>query len=379
MAASMLSPVLPRMRAVFAHEPRVDLLISFTATLPALFLALLSWPYGLLGDRLGHKRLLVLATLLYGLVGTAPLWLDTLPQIVVSRGLVGLFEAAVMTCSTTLIGDYFTAERRSRYLALQTGTAPIASVAVIALGGALGQSSWRGPFIGYGFAFFLIPLTMFLLWEPVRSRDVSFSSAPESASRRLEPRPETFRWGKLLWICAVTVFVMTAFLIPIIQIGFILTERGLGSPRLIGLWASAASLANPLGALLFGLLRWRSGVKLTLAFALMALGFVTIGTSSSWPAAVSGALIANVGCGMILPTLITWAIALLPPSQRGTGTGLWMAASFLGQFLSPLAVLALRDLAGSLSKAILVYGAACALSALFALISQMRWMRSAPA
>jgi MFS family permease len=58
------------------------------------------------------------ATVVYGAFGTAPVWLNTLPQIVVSRGLVGVAEAAIMTCSTTLIGDYFTAERRGRYLAL---------------------------------------------------------------------------------------------------------------------------------------------------------------------------------------------------------------------------------------------------------------------
>jgi sugar phosphate permease len=71
--------------------------------------------------------------------------------------------------------------------------------------------------------------------------------------------------------------------------------------------------------------------------------------------------------GKILPTLITWAISTLPAAQRGTGTGLWMAASFLGQFLSPLVVLALRHATGSLSGAILVYALACAVSALTAL------------
>jgi hypothetical protein len=49
-----------------------------------------------------------------------------------------------------------------------------------------------------------------------------------------------------------------------------------------------------------------------------------------------------------------------------------MAASFLGQFLSPLAVLGLRDLTGSLSKAILVYAIACGFSGIAALTARMR-------
>jgi hypothetical protein len=44
-----------------------------------------------------------------------------------------------------------------------------------------------------------------------------------------------------------------------------------------------------------------------------------------------------------------------------------MASCFLGQFLSPLVVLGLRHITGSLSDAILVYAVACALSCLIAL------------
>lgn len=358
MASAMLSPVLPRMTVHFQQQPQVDVLISLVASLPALFVALLAWPFGILGDRVGHKRVLFWATVVYGVFGTAPVWLNTLPQIVLSRGFVGVAEAAIMTCSTTLVGDYFTAERRGRYLALQTGTAPLMAMTVIALGGALGDSNWRNPFLAYGFAFALVPLTGLLLWEPRRA---GAARAPAGA-----PSAEAYRWVKLLLICGVTLFAMTAFLITVIQTGFLLTERGLSAPAKIGLWQGIASLANPLGALTFGLVRSRPLPKVALSFLLLSAGFFVIALLPSWQSAVAGAIIANYGAGMILPTLVTWAITTLPAAQRGTGTGLWMAASFLGQFLSPLAVLGLRHLTGSLSSAILVYAVACALSALIA-------------
>jgi hypothetical protein len=65
----------------------------------------------------------------------------------------------------------------------------------------------------------------------------------------------------------------------------------------------------------------------------------------------------------------------LPARLRGSGTGLWMGASFLGQFLSPLVVLGLRGLTGSLSKAILVSAIACGFSG----IAVLARMRSPPA
>jgi MFS family permease len=356
MASAMLSPVLPSMTAYFRAVRWVDLQVSLVASLPALFVALLAWPFGMLGDRIGHKRLLCWAAGIYGVVGTAPVWLPSLPEIVVSRALVGVTEAAIMTCSTALIGGYFDGARRGRYLALQTGTAPLAAITVIALGGALGASGWRAPFFAYGFGFVLLPLVSFLLWETRSSESRATAAAPEAVA-----------WGKLLWICAVTLFTMTAFLITVVQTGFVLTERGLDSPRLIGLWQGLASIANPLGALLFGLLRWRAPTKLALSYALLSTGFFLIALLPDWHSAVLGAGIANLGAGLALPTLITWAISTLPPQQRGSGTGLWMASSFLGQFLSPLVVLGLRHITGSLSDAILVYAVACALSCLIAL------------
>lgn len=42
-------------------------------------------------------RGLVVATALYALLGTAPLWLDSLGAIVISRVLVGIAEAAIIS------------------------------------------------------------------------------------------------------------------------------------------------------------------------------------------------------------------------------------------------------------------------------------------
>ena len=56
----------------------------------------------------------------YGFLGMAPLVLTSLPAIVVTRVGVGITEAAIMTCATTLIVDYFEGEARNRWLGFQT-------------------------------------------------------------------------------------------------------------------------------------------------------------------------------------------------------------------------------------------------------------------
>jgi MFS family permease len=307
MASQVISPVLPTITEVFKGTPYINALVSFVASGQSLFVALLAPLFGALGDRTGHKRVLFFATLFYGAAGSAPLWLPTLQLIAASRAVVGIAESAAITCSTALLGLYFSGRTRERYLALQTGSATLVAILVNVVGGALGDHSWRYPFGVYGFALLLIPLVGLLLWEP-RQHHETQAAADAAAVTGDEP----FRWGKLLWICLVTLFGMTAFMLIVVQTGFLLTERGLSSPRLIGLWTSVAMMANPVGALFFGLLPWRPATKLSLTFGGFAVGFFIMAFIPTWQATIVGAAIAYVGAGMLLPTTIAWGLSDCP-------------------------------------------------------------------
>jgi sugar phosphate permease len=92
-----------------------------------------------------------------------------------------------------------------------------------------------------------------------------------------------------------------------------------------------------------------------LAFGLSGVGLVGMGLASSVPLVVVFAVIAGFGNGLILPSLLTWALGPLTFEQRGRGTGVWTSAFFIGQFVCPLVVLALTG-AFSLGAAILVLG-----------------------
>ena len=124
-------------------------------------------------------------------------------------------------------------------------------------------------------------------------------------------------------ICLITVFASTAFYVVIVQLGFLLTERGFASPRLIGMAAAISALATPAGAMTFRLLRLPISGKLAISFAFSALGFLILGLSHSYFWTVVSATINGFGSGIVLPALITWALSNLGPSVRGRGTGAW--------------------------------------------------------
>src|SRR5688572_25050819 len=166
LGAVLLAPVLPRIQDAFAGTAGVEALTPIVLTAPALVIGLTATFAGRIVDRLGRKRLLVGALVAYAFVGTAPLWLPSLRLIVVSRVLVGLTEAAIMTCCTTLLADYFHGAQRQRYFGLQVVYTTVAATVFFAVGGLLGANGWRAPCWLYAVSLPLAFLAARHIWQP---------------------------------------------------------------------------------------------------------------------------------------------------------------------------------------------------------------------
>lgn len=78
---------------------------------------------------------------------------------------------------------------------------------------------------------------------------------------------------------------------------------------------------------------------------------------------VIGAVLNCLGCGVLLPSLLTVALSRLDYADRGRGTGLWTAAFFAGEFVCPLVLIAAESAVGSLAGAVGLLGLASALTA----------------
>jgi MFS family permease len=369
-AAVVIAPILPEMSRAYADVPNVDIKIPLVATGPSLLVALLSLPFGFLADRIGRRGLLLAMLFVYGVAGTSPIWLNGLDQIVASRLALGLAEAAIMTTGTALISDYFHGRSRERWLAVQTGTAPLTAVFLVLLGGLLGGFGWRTPFYVYSFGFILIPLVLMFIWEPLRD-----ASAASMAVAR--DTIANFSWSKPVWASLSVSLSMIMFMVTVVQFSFLVTERGMTMPQQIGMWSSLVTLGNPIGSLIFSFNRAKISVKLTIAYTLFAIGFAIMASVPTVAAAIAGGFIANLGAGFYLPTAITWLLSTLPAALVGRGSGLFTSAIFLGQFLGPLAILALSGLTGSLSHAILACGVLCTGAAVATLMITMRGLKAA--
>lgn len=355
----LITPILPQLSQVFGGQPGSEVLVPMIVAIPALIIAIFAPFAGQIVDRLGRKKLLLIAMFAYALVGTAPAWLEDLQLILFSRVLVGVCEAAIMTACTTLIVDYFHEEkRRTKYLGLQTVVTTLAATVFIVVGGALGVAGWHTPFWVYAISIVIAVPMIFLLWEP--SRDDATDSHVAVGEKVRVP------WKLISVPLVVTLFGGFTFYVIIIEASYLVVGTGVAASdtATIGLVAALASLATAAGAFTFArIAKLQPRVQLPIAFGLQAVGMLVIWLGGGLPAVVAGAIIASAGSGLLLPTLLTWTLSKISFEERGRSTGWWQTAFFLGQFLTPILMGVLAAVVGGLTIAVGLVGIAAGIVA----------------
>ena len=311
-------------------------------------------------------------------VGTAPVLLQSLPAIILSRVLLGITEAVIYTNVNTLMGDYFKGEPRRKWLAYQNAIGSLLATVLIIAGGSLGAVTWRGPFLLYLLALPIFIAAVLLTWEPApqgldtpadmvpavsqASRAAPNAAPAASAASPVVPgaaptlsdaapivAPAQFPWRIMLMVCAVTLVSAVIFFLQPLQTGVVMNAIGSGRPDVIGIVSAGTGFALPFGAWLFGRSkRLRFGQFLTLAYALFAAGLFILGSSAHLPGVILGACIAQFACGITFPLLNTWCQSKLQFEVRARGMGMWISTFFVGQFLSTSTVALLTAPAGGI-------------------------------
>lgn len=367
MAIISLVPVLPLLLEEFATTPGSEFLVPIALTIPALCVALFSPVAGWVSDKIGRKKLLVGSLVIYAIAGSFPLFLTDLKQIIASRFALGIVEAAIMTVATTLIGDYFTGERREKWISVQIASGSFAAIILIAAGGFLGEAfGSRGPFLLYVLAIPIALAAAIILYEPVTRSD------------GLESRAARFPLKAVLPLILINGGVGLLFYSIVVQLGPILQLSGSVSPAMIGIAGAAANLGVVMGSLLFRRSIHRTGPTLLSAgLIISAIGYAGAGSAGSFVFIALFAVIACIGSGLMLPNMLAWIMRHLPDDMRGRGVGLWTGAFFLGQFAAPVIATALSAKTGGLANTLLVFAALAAAGAVLTWVSYRNAAQSA--
>ncbi|WPP49085.1 MFS transporter [Catalinimonas niigatensis] len=348
MAGAIIAPSLPQIAEVFENIPRIDLLTKLVLTLPALFIAIFSPIAGKIADSLGRLPLLMGSLLLYALGGAAAYLLNDVYLILVSRAVLGISVAGVMTATVTLAGDYFQGKERESFIGIQSAFMALGGVVFVIVGGLLADLSWRAPFLIYLLSLLSLPILLLAWWvlkEPARMPSKPANDTQERSSATALPG--------IVWLIYASVFtgMILFYMIPV-QIPFLLKELGVVENTLSGVAIGTGTFFAAVASLSYRKLAQKMSFQtfFALAYLLIAVGYGLISISESFTTLLMSLGISGLGLGLLIPNTNIWLLSILPEKVRGFGMGLSGAFLFIGQFFSPIAVKPLVD-AFSLSAA----------------------------
>lgn len=351
-----------------------------------LVIAALLLPAGLLGDKLGRKKMLLLALLVFGLASAGCAFAGTPAQLIAGRAFLGLGAAFLMPLSMSLIPVLFTEEERPKAIGIWVmanslgiplgpilggwllknyawGSVflinlPIILIGMIALFIFLKESKsekqMKVDFLGillstlglvsitYGFITAgerswsnyevigpviggIVLLTLFILWQRCVKQPLIELSLFRSSG---------FTWGAVL--ATLVSFAMFGLLFVTPQY-----FQAVGGADALG---TGLRLLPIVGGLLAGsqiaeLLQARYGTKFTMlaGFGLLALGMIigaNTASSHGYGFASVWISIVGLGIGFALPAAMDISMAALSAERSGSGSALIMAMRQMGGTIS---------------------------------------------
>ncbi|MDX1485126.1 MAG: MFS transporter [Alphaproteobacteria bacterium] len=314
---------------------------------------------GLLSDRLGHRRMVLLGMAILASGSVAGALAETSGAILASRFAEGIgYIIAIVSAPSILARAAAPADRRLA-VGMWGAFMPTGMGAMLVLSPFLQESvGWRGSWLALAA---LTLLWMGLMAVVLRSR----AQAGEPSSESPEPAWRNFIImvsARGPWVLALCFgFYTLAWIALMVWLPtFIVEQRGL-SVRFAALLTVIAVLINLPGNLLGGWLSHKAvprGAVIALAGALIALSgpLIFLDLLPDW--ARFGACLAYSFAVGVVPALIFGAVPYFAPGrgQIATTNGLVVQGSHLGQFTGPpLAALAVT-LTGGWQAGALVFG-----------------------
>lgn len=350
LAIVAMGPAVPTLIAHFANDPDARAQVPALIGAPGLTMAILAPFSGLLVDKFGRRQLLLVATAFYAVFGTVPLLLDNLDQIYVSRLLLGISEAVILTVVNTLIADYWDDKGRKNWLFLQSLVGPVFGGLVGLSVGEASKLQWNAVFFVYLAAIPIWAAMMVWLFEPKKAE------GGEASAERVVAAT-AFPWRSAAVTALVTFFAAMLYYVFIINGALAFAEVGVTQPDRYAQLIFVPTLFFLLGAILFRILANRSyALQLGVFFALLGAGLAAIGLAETPGTMATGVIVQQTAAGMAVPTLLAWTHSKFDFAHRGRAMGIWTAAFFLAQSQSPRLVHVLDQSTGSMQGAFLTAG-----------------------
>ena len=339
---SMLIPILPSIQ----KELHVNLVqVGFLITVFSIPAGIVIPFAGMLSDRVGRKKVMFPALLVYGAGGLlagifAIVFKEkAFPWIIAARVLQGIGAGGTYQLSMALAGDLIQSSERSKVLGLLEAGNGVGKVISPLAGAAIALIAWYMPFFVYGILSIPVALLLlFLVKEDVKKLQAKVQPIPKYLGNvkkifKQKWTPLSISFGSGL-IVMFSLFGLLSFYADILEKQFKINvfNRGLilAVPVLI-MAITAYILGTVMQKKLAKILKW----AVVIGLILVGAGLVLFCPSKNIFFYTLSASVLGLGTGAVLPSLNTLITSSAPKTERGLITCLYGTVRFFGVAIGP--------------------------------------------
>lgn len=328
MAGSAITPVLEIIREALAIDGTKAGLIL---TAHGLVIAVISPLAGWFIDRYGVRLPLVGGLLLYGLAGSAGMYIDSYWPLIISRLIFGIAVAFVFTGTTVAMLAIYHGNVRNRVMGWRTTATSVGGIFFPILGGGLASSfSWNATFGLYAVG---VPLGLIglALMPDIQNKRLSRQTGNQ-ATIVLFKQPVLLGIFLLVVVQAIMLYALAIFL-PL-RLG----QLGLKTPLLVSGYMALMSGMSSVVGIVYGRLSQRFGYLDMLRFTALAwaVSFLILGLSEHLLVLAVASAVLGIGNALAFSTTSVLLDEYTAVPLLGRATAIFSTCMFLGQFVSPL-------------------------------------------
>ncbi len=357
-----ITVVTPAMATFAEHYPGKN--ISWISTLPTLFIVLGTAIAGsIMGKKIAYRKLAIIASIISLIGGIAPAFFDNFYLMLVCRGIMGFGMGLLAPLGNALILGLYEGQRQANYLGYGTLFMNGGGILMQMLGGALAGKGWQMVFWGH------ICLAVALVFA-------FFLPEPKAAAPQAGGQTKKESVASKVWLIAFLIFLYNVLAYPImLNVSILFVQRDAGGAAAAATSLSMYTVAGVVAGLVFGqIFKLAKRLVLTCGYGLCGLGILVVYFGSSSIIMTIGLMMVGFGFSLILPSFMTWAGMITPPSTIPAASSIILAAMNLGGFVSSIWLSVLNAIFGENILSAMIIDIICclALAAIFVIASPFK-------
>lgn len=358
----------PVLKQITEHFPSINTsMVQMLITGPSLVGMFCALASGMLVTKISKKKLLLISSLISGVVGIIPLFVDSFQLLFFCRIVYGVALGLATALNTAVVAEWFEGETRVKAMGIQASSVGAGMAVTTAGAGYLGAAVFTNSYFINAIGFICFLLILICLPET--------GCAVQTEGNKISIN------GRVIIIAVLGILEFMFLISFTTNISMHLTGALAGDVKASGNLTSIFSIAQiAIGLVLSSVTSVTKKATLPMAMFLFVIGAgVLVLFPSNFVMLCIGAIFCGFSQGIFIPTAMVEAANAVPPVAAAMASGIFTCGTCTGQLLSPVVLnIVAQGLYGKVttSGVYMVASIGMAISAVFCAFVMLRKRKS---